>query len=251
MPGHMSKPVKPRVSRNAARQRPDILPLPRQTVTSMALEALRTHILRGHYPEGVALRQDALAKQLGVSRIPIREALRQLEAEGLVTFAPHRGAVVSGLSLEEIDEVFALRADVETTLLRRAIPHLREPDFERTDEILVRYERALRHGDVAVWGELNWQFHSTLYVPAGRPVTLGLMERLHNHADRYVRVQLAVTHWQSRASQEHRAIAAAARRRDVRRACALLRQHILSAGQSLVLFLREQRGADTQAVASK
>jgi len=142
-----------------------------------------------------------------------------------------------------------VRAETETGLLRRAIPHLTTEHFKRLDEILIRYERALERGEVAVWGELNWQFHSTLYAPADRPITLGLMQRLHDHADRYVRVQLAVTHWESRASQEHRAIAAAARRKDTRRACALLRQHILSAGQSLVTFLREQREAERSAVA--
>jgi DNA-binding GntR family transcriptional regulator len=224
----------------------------RQTIASMALEALRAHILRGHYPDGEALRQDALAQQLGVSRIPIREALRQLEAEGLVTFVPHRGAVVASLSIEEIDEVFELRADVEPALLRRAIPRLRSDHFDHAAEVLQQYERALRGGDVAVWGELNWKFHSTLYAPAERPVTLGLMQRLHDHADRYVRLQLAVTHWQSRAIREHRAIAAAARRKDTRRATALLREHILSAGRSLVAFLREQRDAESpgQKVAS-
>jgi DNA-binding GntR family transcriptional regulator len=211
----------------------------------MALEALRSHILRGHYPDGEALRQDALAQQLGVSRIPIREALRQLEAEGLVTFVPHRGAVVASLSLEEIDEVFELRASVEPGLLRLAIPHLRSEHFDQATEVLQQYERALRSGEVAVWGELNWKFHSTLYAPAQRPVTLGLMQRLHDHADRYVRVQLAVTHWQSRAIREHRAIATAAKRKDTRRATALLRDHILSAGRSLVEFLREQREAES------
>lgn len=231
-------------SERQSRPQPVIVPVQRQTIASQALEVLRTEILRGHIPDGEALRQDALARQLGVSRIPIREALRQLEAEGLVTFTPHRGAVVSRLSLEEIDEVFALRADTETGLLKRAIPHLTAEHFSRLDEILIRYERALERGEVAVWGELNWQFHSTLYAPAERPITLGLMQRLHDHADRYVRVQLAVTHWQSRAIQEHRAIASAARRKDTRRACALLRQHILSAGQSLVNFLREQREAE-------
>jgi DNA-binding GntR family transcriptional regulator len=250
-PSNIPHPVRrpAKVNQSDAASRPVIVPVQRQTIASQALEVLRTQILRGHFPDGEALRQDALARQLGVSRIPIREALRQLEAEGLVTFTPHRGAVVSKLSLEEIDEVFALRADTETGLLRRAIPHLTLEHFNRLDEILIRYERALQRGEVAVWGELNWQFHSTLYAPAGRPITLGLMQRLHDHADRYVRVQLAVTHWESRASQEHRAIAAAARRKDTRRACALLRQHILSAGQSLVTFLREQREAESSAVA--
>ena len=243
-----SNRARTKVNQSERSSRPEIVPVQRQTIASRALEALRAQILRGHFPDGEALRQDALARQLGVSRIPIREALRQLEAEGLVTFTPHRGAVVSRLSLEEIDEVFALRADTETGLLRLAIPHLTKEHFDRLDEILVRYERALQRGEVAMWGELNWQFHSTLYAQAGRPITLGLMQRLHDHADRYVRVQLAVTHWQSRAIQEHRAIAAAARRKDVRRACALLRQHILSAGQSLVTFLREQRETKSSAV---
>src|SRR5437660_12006142 len=94
--------------------RPGIVRIQRQTIASMTVEALRGRILRGDYPEGEPLRQDALADELGVSRIPVREALRQLEAEGLVTFSPHRGAVVSSLSLEEIEELFELRADIES-----------------------------------------------------------------------------------------------------------------------------------------
>src|SRR4051794_15630849 len=101
-----------------------IAPIQRQTIASMTVEALRERILRGDYPEGEPLRQDALADELGVSRIPVREALRQLEAEGLVTFNPHRGAVVSTLSLDEIEELFQLRADIECDLLRRAIPNM-------------------------------------------------------------------------------------------------------------------------------
>ena len=104
--------------------RPGIAPIQRQTIASMTVEALRERILRGDYPEGEPLRQDALADDLGVSRIPVREALRQLEAEGLVTFSPHRGAVVSTLSLDEIDELFELRAEIECDLLCRAIPKM-------------------------------------------------------------------------------------------------------------------------------
>src|SRR5438874_11719461 len=99
-----------------------VAPIQRQTVAGMTVDALRERILRGDYPEGEPLRQDALADELGVSRIPVREALRQLEAEGLVTFSPHRGAVVSSLSLDEIVELFELRAEIETDLLARAIP---------------------------------------------------------------------------------------------------------------------------------
>ena len=98
---------------------PRVFPIQRQTLAGMTLEAIRERILSGAYPEGEPLRQDAIAEELGVSRIPIREALRQLEAEGLVVFNPHRGAVVSTLSLGEIEELFDLRAEIELMLLGR------------------------------------------------------------------------------------------------------------------------------------
>ena len=106
----------------AAELRPPLVIPPRQTIVSMTVDAVRERILRGIYPEGEPLRQDALAEELGASRIPVREALRRLEAEGLVTFNPHRGAVVSSLSLAEIEEIFEIRARIESDLLRRATP---------------------------------------------------------------------------------------------------------------------------------
>jgi len=228
-----------------------IVPLQRQTVASMTLDAIRDGILHGSYAAGEPLRQDALADELGVSRIPIREALRQLEAEGLVTFSPHRGAIVSRLSLAEIEEVFDLRASIEPDLLRRALADLTAYQLDQADEVLDRYAHALRTGDVSKWGELNWQFHSTLYAPAERPITMGIVQRLHQQSDRYLRMQLALTHGETRANEEHRAIAAAARAKDVKRACALVRDHIAGAGRSLIVFLRSQLEDDVNATGSK
>ena len=231
-------------ARSAARSNnPNIgvVPLQRQTVASMTLDAIRDGILHGNYAEGEPLRQDALADELGVSRIPIREALRQLEAEGLVTFSPHRGAIVSSLSLGEIEEVFELRASIETDLLRRAMPRLTTLQLDQADEVLDRYAVALRSGDVSRWGELNWQFHSTLYAPAGRRVAMGIIQRLHQQSDRYLRMQLALTHGETRANEEHRAIAAAVRAGNARQACTLMRDHISGAGKSLLVFLGKSR----------
>jgi DNA-binding GntR family transcriptional regulator len=219
----------------------------RQTLAGITLEAIRERILRGIYPEGEPLRQDAIAEEMGVSRIPIREALRQLEAEGLVAFHPHRGAVVSSLSLDEIEEVFTLRAMLEAELLRRAIPLLTVEDLERAAEVLEGYEHAFRTGDVAAWGELNRRFHASLYVSAERPVTAGILQRLHQQSDRYSRMQLVLTHGESRAAEEHRAILAAVRRRDVKRSTTLMKQHILGAGRALVDFLRGQRETQPRA----
>ncbi|MEX1182425.1 MAG: GntR family transcriptional regulator [Gemmatimonadota bacterium] len=213
----------------------------RKSIVEMAVAVLRENILRGDYPEGAPLRQDALATELGVSRIPVREALRQLEVEGLVTFSPHYGAVVSTLELSQIEELFDLRAILEGGLLRRAAPHLTEEHFRRAETVLEAYDRAFEEGDVAEWGALNWEFHSTLLSAANRPLTLGMLSTIHNQSDRYMRLQLKLTGGELRASNEHRAICEALRGGEVRMATALLREHIRNAGRSLVRFLRVQR----------
>jgi len=102
----------------------------RQTVAAATTRALREKILSGEIGEGEQLRQDALAAEYGVSRIPLREALRQLEAEGLVSFYPHRGAVVSTLSLAEIEELFEIRALIEPDVLRSKVRRL--PSLQAT-----------------------------------------------------------------------------------------------------------------------
>ena len=239
-----SRPGQIRTARGARGAGSTTTPFRRQTVVTMTLEALRERILRGDYPEGAPLRQDAIAAEFGVSRIPVREALRQLEAEGLVTINPHQGATVSSLSIDEVRELFELRALIESDLLRRAIPHLTPEDIQRAEEILAKYEEAFRQGDVSAWGELNWEFHSTLLTPADRPLTMGVVESLQNQSDRYIRLQLSLTGGQTRANEEHHAILDAVRDGEVDRACALLAAHITGAGRSLVDFLRKHRGLD-------
>ena len=222
-------------------------PLVRRTVVDMALDALRDRILHGQYAEGMPLRQDALAADLGVSRIPVREALRRLEVEGLVSFNPHQGAIVSKLSLPEISELFDLRALIEAELLRHAIPKFTADVIDRATATLDLYDQALSKGDVAEWGKLNWAFHSTLLAAADRPLTLGVVSTLHNQSDRYMRLQLTLTHGEVRASGEHRHILAAAKRKNADRACDLLAAHIRDAGTSLIEFLRVHRESGSAA----
>lgn len=247
----------PRLSRAAAlvsvaESAPDVVPIARHTVTSQTTEALRDRILRGEYGDDAPLRQDAIAAELGVSRIPVREALRQLEAEGLVVLNPHRGAVVLTLSTGEIEELFELRAQIESDLVRRAVPRVTRDDVARAREILRAFDAAFRAGDVADWGTLNWEFHATLYAPAERPFTMAVVQRLHQQSDRYFRMQLALTHGESRASVEHRQILSAVHEGDARRAALLMRQHILGAGRQLVRFLtawRQSTGSTPPAAA--
>jgi DNA-binding GntR family transcriptional regulator len=231
-----------RVARVVEESRRTPVMMQRKTVVEMAVEVLREKILRGDYPEGSALRQDALASDLGVSRIPVREALRQLEAEGLVTFSPHLGAVVSSLSIEEIEELFELRALLESELVRKAVARTDAEVLDRAESVLDAYDAAFARGDVAAWGALNWEFHATLLAPAGRPLTMGVLLTLHNQSDRYMRMQLALTHGEHRASGEHRAILKMVQSGDADGAARLLSEHVLGAGAALRGFLRVHRG---------
>jgi DNA-binding GntR family transcriptional regulator len=209
-------------------------------------------IIRGEIQEGEQLRQDAIAADLQVSRIPVREALRQLEAEGLIKIVAHRGAVVSSLSSEEIEELFDMRAVLECEVLKLSIPHLTESDFKQAEGILETYEKALwKEGDVGSWGRLNSQFHSTLYSRANRPHFMSVIRQINNNGDRYTRLQLYLTRAFERAKKEHRMLLELCHKRDVNAACDLLKQHIQTAGRTLKESLEQRREESQSNTASR
>jgi DNA-binding GntR family transcriptional regulator len=220
--------------------------IPRQSLTSAVADKLRDQIIRGEIPEGAQLRQDAIANQYQVSRIPVREALRQLEAEGLIAIVPNRGAVVPALSPDDIEELFSIRALLEPEVLKQSIPHLTEDDFAEADAVLRNYASELRREDhLSAWGRLNWQFHSILYSRATQPRFMAIIRNVNNSGERYTRLQLYLTHGMKRANEEHHRILELCRQRDVPGACKLLREHILYAGESLKQAL-EQKRTETQ-----
>jgi len=220
---------------------PEAGKLERRTTAAAAAEAIRLRILNGDFAEGESLRQDALAAELGISRIPVREAFHQLEAEGLVTLLPHRGAVVAALSLDEIGEIFDLRAVLEPGLLAQSLPRLRSEDLTAAGAILGAFERALAQGDVHAWGELNTRFHLALYAPSGRRRSLAIVQNLLSNADRYTRLQLVLTRGTERAQAEHRELLALCTAGALEPAALLLRRHIETAGQELLAFLKSRQ----------
>jgi DNA-binding GntR family transcriptional regulator len=210
-------------------------PIERRTVAAEAAEILRQRILSGEIRAGQPIRQEQIAQELGVSRIPLREALKQLEAEGFVTIAPHKGAVVSTLSAEEAEELFVLRLQLERWLLREAIPRMQEADFAHLDAIIDESRAPNRDagGNLARWGELNWQFHEALYRPAGRPLSLKVLKRIHDNLDRYLRLQIAITRDWDRAYQDHQNFVALSREGNIDAALRLLEHHILGTAKTL------------------
>lgn len=122
-----------------------------RTISSAVTDDLRQRILSGELESGLQLRQDQLAAEFGVSRIPIREALMQLEAEGLVKLSPHRGATVSSPSLDEIQEVFELRGMLEPMLLMASAPRLTREDFTVLEGLLEEYASNMEANNVQIW----------------------------------------------------------------------------------------------------
>ncbi|GHC38953.1 GntR family transcriptional regulator [Aidingimonas halophila] len=201
---------------------------------------LRRRILGGEFKGGTQLRQDALAKDYAVSRIPVREALFTLESEGLVEFHAHRGAFTTELSVDKIRELFDLRVLLEKYILKAAIPNLTSQDLEGAENILLKYDSALDSGrNIDNWSEYNFAFHKALYAPAGFPETLALITQINTKSDRYIRMQLLYTQEIEKAEKEHHELLELARRGEVENACELLEKHILDACEGIVSVLEE------------
>jgi DNA-binding GntR family transcriptional regulator len=218
----------------------------RQSLTDQIVAELRQQIINGQLPEGTPLRQERLAAELGVSRVPLREAIRQLEAEGLVVSELHKGTVVSSLSLDEIQELFDIRVRMETWLFELAIPNMTDPDFEQAEAII---DEAMTSGNVQHWGELNWRFHETILRASGNKIALKLLKTVHDNANRYVNLQIVVADDVERELSDHKTLLAYARLRDVRRGVDMLRGHIQRVSRNLIASLAAGRHGKRQNIA--
>ncbi len=207
---------------------------PRASTPDLIAATLRTAILQGRYRANEPLRQDTLARDLGVSKIPLREALVQLKAEGLVTLLPKRGAVVSQLSSAEVAEIYTMRVALETVALERAVPRLSPADLIRARGVL---EIIDCETDRAQWGELNWEFHATLYQAAQMPLLLQTIQTLHNNVHRYLIIYLDRLSGLGQSQKQHWDLLAACRKKDLSRAKAILETHLAQACENLVSYL--------------
>ncbi|MBD2494815.1 GntR family transcriptional regulator [Nostoc sp. FACHB-280] len=208
-----------------------------RSTPDLIADALREAILRGIFQEGQSLRQDEIATQFGVSRIPVREALRQLEAEGLVTLHLNRGAMVSVLKANEAQEICEIRSALEVQAIQLAIPKFSTADLEKAALILETTDQTT---DAGLLAQLNWEFHAALYTSAERPRLLAMIKNLHINCDRYVRMQMAQMDYQERSQKEHYQLLDACKQRDPKTAVRLLKRHIDTAGEQLVMYLLQK-----------
>jgi len=209
-----------------------------RTVPEMITYILREAILSGELKGGTPLKQEELASQLSVSMSPLREALKNLEAEGLVKFYPNRGAVVSELSANEAQEIFDIRLFLELGALELAIPNLNKADLDKAGKIL---DQADQETCSSRWGEMNWRFHETIYLPARRPRLLSLIQTLHNNVERYMRLYLSAMNYQTKSQEEHKELLEACAQKNVKAAKNILRIHMAGASAVLVNYLNQSK----------
>ncbi len=201
-------------------------------------DAVRRLIEGGVYPPGGPLRQDEVAGRLGVSRIPVREAFRLLEADGLVSLHANRGAFVTQPSEEEVAELFDVRLMLEKDLLRRACAKLNDSDLEQIEWLDNRIASAR---SATEWVQYDEEFHLATYSAANRPRTLALVTTLRRSLNAYYMRYLGPASRAAAWRVEHRALIRALRQRDVAKATKTLERHLLATRRALLAALKTVR----------
>ena len=203
--------------------------------TDHVLDELRTAILDGRLAEGATLRQEDLAERLGVSRMPVREAIRRLHAEGLVEVLPSRRVRVAALSRAEIEDIYDMRAVLEPLAVRLAVPRMTRA---RLRDAAYALEAADDEQDADTFGVRNAAFHLALMNPCERPRLLAEVASLLDLSDRYQRAALRDPEHNARVREEHAALLAAARAGDAVLAADLTERHVRQAGARLLELFR-------------
>lgn len=206
-----------------------------ETSGQTATRILREKILAGDLHPGTKLNQHHLARELGMSRIPVRDALRSLASEGLVDVRAHSTAVVSLLSAQDLQELFELRIAIEPPLGRLSVPGLGERQFAEMATLLGQLDEA---DDTRTWLELNNRFHETMYAGAERRRSLDMVRTIRRQTDRYTAVYVELN--RSVVDSEHRMIFEAARLGQSVRLEALLKAHISGSYEQMLRYLSDE-----------
>ncbi|MFA5663809.1 GntR family transcriptional regulator [Castellaniella sp.] len=199
--------------------------------TRMIVHDLRNKILEGVLPPNLQLLQSEIADQYGVSRIPVREALNQLKAEGLVTLKKNRGAFVAGVTLDELYDSFDIRIALETHALRLAVPRYTAHDLNELQAILDEYDESI---SPHAWRDLNLRFHMGLYTPCARPRLLKLIEDNVLSNSRFLRTYVSLVSGKTEPQRDHHQILDACAAGNVGLAVGILEDHINATRRALV-----------------
>lgn len=200
-----------------------------ETVHSKVLRALREAILRGDFQPGDRLIQEELAESLGVSRMPVREALRRLENEGLIDIEPHRGAVVKTLLIEDIEEIYELRCRFEKMAVEQSVNFLQPSEIEALERLYLIMDQAADTGEFV---KANVEFHNLLLSHCPWKRLLAFIETLWNGFPQ--QTPYLLIDQVKRSNQEHKEIIEAVKQKDAGKAADLVALHISRTGKELI-----------------
>lgn len=198
------------------------------SLSSKVYHILEENILSGKYKPDDELKEKAIGEQLGVSRTPVREALRQLELQGLVTITPNRGAQVVGISKEDMIDILEIRSMLEGYCAEKAAVHVSDELLSELDEIVYLTEFHIKRQNWEQILEEDNRFHETLYRASGSKILDHVLSNFHHYLQRVRKVTLASPERAQMSNNEHRAIIDAIRQHDQEKAKDLANKHIMN-----------------------
>ena len=205
-----------------------------RTTSSAVTQLLRQSLDRGRWASGAPLRQEEIAAEFGVSRVPVREALFQLQAEGLVHMVPNKGMFVRTASEADLREWFRLRLLLESDVLTQAVPLHTAATLNRVETVQAALDKAKA---VADWIAGDREFHEALYAPAQRPESMAMVRRLRHLVDRFYFARMKPGSRARGWHEEHHALIRAVRRRDAEAAVRVLQEHLAETERSALAAL--------------
>jgi len=198
---------------------------------------LKQDIRDNKLPIASPLKQEQLATEYGVSRIPIRDVLQRLKNEGWLTQSGKRGVMVHPLSATEAEDLYIMRMYLEPLILSHAIPKLNNQTLGQATDLLEKLDQSKL--SIAEHGELNWQFHACLYQAAQRPTLFNTIANLHQLCSRYIGFHSVELDYLKTSQQEHYHLLRAIKAKQLGKAKSILKQHISEAGEMLVAYLHK------------
>lgn len=209
------------------------------SLSSRVFQRIRDDILKGKYKEHDELRENTIGKELGVSRTPVREALRQLELEGLVSIIPNKGAYVTGISPKDVSDIYMIRSMLEGLCARWATENISDEQLDELDEIMLLSEFHMKReggGSAEQMADLDSRFHAVLYEASNSRILSHLLLDFHKYVQ-VARETSVVSEDRARKSiREHKQLLRAIRDKDADLAEQLANEHILH----VILNLRKQ-----------
>ena len=214
-----------------------------QPLRDMVFDVLMSAIMQGQLSPGERLLEVQLADEMGVSRTPVREAIRRLELEGFVVMVPRKGAYVAGLSINDVEEVYEIRTVLETLAVRLAAQRMQPADYAQLDDLSEKMRATWQEGNVDNWVSLDASFHELLYKFSRNERLVAMMNNIMEQLSRYRIISLANVEVRHNSLSEHQELIEALKRRDSEAAATAVAMHIENTKQSLINMLKAKFAA--------